>query len=79
MWKLKRPKGVRVMITSGDESIFCRVKKGTRVMIGSGSHATFIKAGEPYTMEHVDKRMNELFQKEKKEKRKQKVFSLFRK
>ena len=80
MWKLKKKKNmVRVMVTSGDQSIFCHVKRGTRMMIGSGAYATFLKAGEPYTMKQVDKRMDEILKKSEKVKRKQKVFSLFRK
>ena len=43
--KMRNSKEVTIMIGSGENSIFTKVKKGKRIMIGSGEHSCLVRAG----------------------------------
>ena len=72
--KEKRKGTVRIMIGSGEHSLFINVKRGTKVMLDDG---TIIRAGitpEEYREER-NKKMDKMFKPTVKEK----VLSLFKK
>lgn len=77
---MKDKEYVRVMIGSGENSQFITVKKGTRVMLFDG---TVIRAGktcEEFRQEidkKIDKVVKEVNRRERLEKVKTKVLSLF--
>jgi hypothetical protein len=48
----------KVMITSGDESIFVK-QTGKKRMIGSGEHAIFVSDDRP-TMKDIDKKIAQI-------------------
>ena len=70
---------VRVMIGSGEHSIFIKVPRGKRIMIGSGEHSMFIKAGvSPRSInERFDDLIKEWDKEDRKENFKKKVKTLF--
>jgi len=52
---------VRIMIGSGESSLFSTVKKGEKVMISSGDESIFVIAGE--TAEEQKRKIDEYFDK----------------
>ena len=72
---------VRVMIGSGEHSIFIKVPKGKKIMLEDG---TFIRAGitseeaRNEFLERENKIIKEIENEQKKEKVKKKVLSIFK-
>ena len=72
---------VRVMIGSGEHSIFIKVPKGKKIMLEDG---TFIRAGITFEearnefLERENKIIKEIENEQKKEKVKKKVLSIFK-
>lgn len=74
-------KNVKVMIGSGEHSIFIKVPKGKKIMLEDG---TFIRAGitseeaRNEFLERENKIIKEIENEQKKEKVKKKVLSIFK-
>lgn len=64
----------KVMISTGDESIFINKKEKTKYMIGSGEHAIFISDQTP-TIEEINKRLDRSFKSNIKLRIRSKVLS----